>query len=355
MNQLIKRLVHARHRKKQALRNFYVKKSQSLLRIESKPTTEINYLVENRFETKVLSRLTLTSAAEVSFDTPDGLFKHNFNSTEIVTLNCAVVDTEYNYIYAISKEGYLHLLEESSDWSAVTSTQLHKPTNSLPKVSVSDVSLGLGSRGFYHMISEDLSRINQVEKTFKVIQYSKSSKNLFEILKTMPVEIIRVPRFIQVKNLSFITHGKDLGYLNLWQLNSLKKNFKDQIRNNRGDKVYISRSLTRRSPSFEIELMDRLQKLGFKIVHLENLGFEHQINLFSSAGVVVGVHGAGLTGSLWSHKPLVIELMEDNYFNRCFEWQTLINRGQYQRIVFSSRDTDAEIIYSQIIKKLNAI
>jgi hypothetical protein len=355
MTEFIKRLLHARGRKKQAARNFYVKKTQALLGIDAKPTTEINYLLKNRFQTQVISRKTLASAAEYSFLTKDGIFQHNFNSAEIVTLNSAIVDTEFNHIYAISDRGSPVLLQESSDWPSSTITQSHRMASSISKVTLSNVSLGLSSRGFYHMVSEDLSRITPLDKSRKILQYSQSSRKSFEILAAMSLEAISVPKFVRVENLTFITHGNDLGYLNSWQLNVLRENFKNLMGVRPGEKLYISRSLTRRSPSFEPELMEKLRYSGFRIIHLEKMKFEDQVSLLSSAAVIVGVHGAGLTGSLWAHQPLVIELMEENYFNRCFEWQTLMNNGDYERIFYKEKLTTSDVIFDQIFTKLIAI
>jgi hypothetical protein len=355
MTEFIKRLLHARGRKKQAARNFFVKKTQALMRIDSKPTTEINYLLENRFHTQVISRRTLASASECSFVTKDGIFQHNFNSAEIITLNSAIVDTEFNHIYAITNRGAPVLLQESSDWPSSTITQFHRIASSISEVTRANVSLGLGSRGFYHMVVEDLSRIIALDKSKGILQYAQSSSKSFEILAAMSLEVISVPKFVRVENFTFVTHGNDLGYLNSWQLNALRDNFNDLKLAPTGEKLYISRSLTRRSPTFEPELMEKLRNSGFKIIHLEQMKFEDQVRLLSSAEVIVGVHGAGLTGSLWAHQPLVIELMEENYFNRCFEWQTLMNNGKYERIFYTAKSADTHIIFDQIFKKLNAI
>ena len=355
MTEFTKRLAHARSRKRQAARNIYTRKLQAVMGIGSKPTTEINYLLEGRFQTQITRRVPLTNATEYSFETKDGLFRHNFDSTEIVTLNCAVVDTEFNLIYAISDRGTLVLLQESSDWPASAITQFHRPISRIPKDAESDVSLGLGSRGYYHLVSEDLSRVAALNDSRKILQFSQSSRNSFEILSALPIKVIPTPKYVKVENLTFVTHGSNLGYLDSWQLITLRESFNNLLRVDFDEKLYISRSLTRRSPSFELQLMEKMRELGFKIVHLENYKFEDQIRLFSAAKVIVGVHGAGLTGSLWAHKPLVIELMDEDYFNRCFEWQTLMNKGQYERVFYPSRSPTAEVIFNEITKILNAV
>ena len=59
----------------------------------------------------------------------------------------------------------------------------------------------------------------------------------------------------------------------------------------------------------EEELYDQiLKELGFVVVTLTDLEFVNQVNLFSSAEVVISPHGAGLTNLLWSHRCSVLEV-----------------------------------------------
>jgi capsular polysaccharide biosynthesis protein len=50
----------------------------------------------------------------------------------------------------------------------------------------------------------------------------------------------------------------------------------------------------------EDALRDFLQREGFTVVIPGELPFADQVKLFAQAGVIVGIHGAGLTNLLWA-------------------------------------------------------
>ena len=351
----MKRMKHVNGRKRQAFRNFYVRNSQKLLGVSPGPVTELNYLFPKNFKTRVASRQKLSEAQEFSFSTPDGVFRHCFDATEIVTLQNAVIDTQFNHIYAITNSGDLVFLNESSDWSPTQISQVFKIDKSLTNTTDLDVTLGLGLNGYFHLVTEDLSRLSLLGGKHRVIQYSESPDHVFEILKGMNLEVLASPKLIAVNSLVFVTHGSDLGYLNSWQLQALKNVSGGVVRAISCDRFYISRTLTRRSPAFELELQTKLESLGFSILHLENLTFYQQREVLSAAKIIVGTHGAGLTGAMWAEKPLLIELMDETYVNRCFEWQTLMLGGRYERIEYKSKVANSDSIFAAINEILSEV
>ena len=67
------------------------------------------------------------------------------------------------------------------------------------------------------------------------------------------------------------------------------------------ERIYISRrSASRRRVLNEKELEPILLKHGFRIVECEKLSFPEQVELFSHASMVVGLHGAGLANLLFA-------------------------------------------------------
>ncbi|HLP78489.1 MAG TPA: glycosyltransferase family 61 protein [Candidatus Paceibacterota bacterium] len=59
-------------------------------------------------------------------------------------------------------------------------------------------------------------------------------------------------------------------------------------------RIYISRAKAKhRRLSNEAEVIRRLERIGFRPVHLEELSLPEQIALFRNAEAIVGVHGAG--------------------------------------------------------------
>lgn len=64
--------------------------------------------------------------------------------------------------------------------------------------------------------------------------------------------------------------------------------------------IYISRSrASHRRIANELPLSDSLRGIGFQVVYAEELSFREQVELFSDAKVVVSVHGAGLSNSVF--------------------------------------------------------
>ena len=85
-----------------------------------------------------------------------------------------------------------------------------------------------------------------------------------------------------------------------WALDWFKKSFQPSIKKG-NEKIYISRSdANTRKIINEPELINLLESYGFKILTLEGLSFQDQINCFSSANTIVAPHGAGLTNMIFS-------------------------------------------------------
>ncbi|BAZ42354.1 TPR domain protein [Calothrix sp. NIES-4101] len=76
-------------------------------------------------------------------------------------------------------------------------------------------------------------------------------------------------------------------------------------------RIYISRSqASGRRVINEDEVMQVLSPYGFVSYSLETMSFTEQIQLFSSAEIIIGPHGAGFTNIIFSQKqPIVIEFV----------------------------------------------
>lgn len=85
-------------------------------------------------------------------------------------------------------------------------------------------------------------------------------------------------------------------------------------------RIYISRKDTpRRKVKNEEDVISLLEEYGFEEVSLSGKSVKDQILLFSSSEAVVAPHGAGLTNLFFcSQGTVVIELLQENYLNRCF-------------------------------------
>jgi capsular polysaccharide biosynthesis protein len=67
------------------------------------------------------------------------------------------------------------------------------------------------------------------------------------------------------------------------------------------------------------------------VVHAEEIDLLDQIRLFSNAKLIIGAHGAGLIHAIWAKDCALFEIVDDQPINRCFEWQTLVQKNVYRR------------------------
>lgn len=80
-------------------------------------------------------------------------------------------------------------------------------------------------------------------------------------------------------------------------------------------RIYISRSNAgHRKMRNEDQFFAILEGYGFQIVHLENLSVREQIETFSEAEIIVGVHGAGFANLVFAHKAkLFVEIFSSGF------------------------------------------
>jgi hypothetical protein len=350
--QLISRLQHALNRPSDALRRFSRRLILQLAGIDLSKQTELQYVNSGNFESKILDRHLLSPAKELAFG-EENFFNHNFNSKYQIEISNVIVNLENNLIYATQNGGKdSYLLDESSDWPSDRNliTAEKPPCTQLPVVDFGKI--GLSNSGFYHLITEDLSALLMNKSECPILNYQSNPKLVSEILSILNQEITTAPKWVFVKNLSFVTRGLDLGYLHPESLSSLRKYAQGSSSvQNMKEKIYISRIGTRRSISGEKLIVEHLANQGFKILSAENLTFKEQIDLFSKVETLIGVHGAGLTNGIWTPQAKMIELMPSDRINRCFEWQSNLLGSEYERIFFDPETPDIE----SIIRKLDSL
>lgn len=331
------RIRHAKNRPHDAFRRLHRRVALAMLGIDFSRQTEIQYVELGLYNSKILSKRTVAPAEEVEFQTDHSVFGHNFNRKLVVVISNVLVNTETNHIYVSerSKDSF-RLLQESSSWPTEhVLLNSEKPKHKSIK-TIGNAALGLPNTGFYHWLSDDLVDFLINDQELPVLHYKNSNaanRNLMEILDR---DTIQCERWVFVENLTFVTKGQDLGYLHPLGAQVLRK-FKSGVVKNRqhnSERIYVSRSKSRRSMPSEIAIENYLQDKGFMIVHAEDFSFVDQMELFANAKLIIGIHGAGLSHGLWSEDCNLIELMPINRVNRCFEWQALICGRDYQMVYF---------------------
>lgn len=339
------RMQHALNRPSDALRRFSRRIILKLAGIDLSRQTELQYVNLGNFDSKILNRSLLSPAKEMAFG-EENFLSHNFNSKYQIEISNVIVNLETNLIYVTQNDGKdTYLLEESSDWPSDRNliTSEKPPRTQLPVVNFGKI--GLSNSGFYHLITEDLPALLMNRSEFPILNYQNNSKLVSQILSSLNQEITATSKWVFVKNLCFVTRSLDLGYLHPEGLSSLRKYVQySSTAQDIKEKIYISRIGTRRSISGEELIVEHLANLGFKILTAENLTFHEQIELFSNAETIIGVHGAGLTNGIWTPRAKLIELMPSNRINRCFEWQSNLLGSEYERILFDPETPEIESI-----------
>ncbi|HBT93785.1 MAG TPA: hypothetical protein DEB23_05950 [Chitinophagaceae bacterium] len=88
-------------------------------------------------------------------------------------------------------------------------------------------------------------------------------------------------------------------------------------------KLFINRkeSSGRTIANFK-DLEPILLKLHFTILYLEDLTVAEQIEIFSMAKIIVGIHGAGLTNFIFSYKnnPKILEITAADFIPTHYYW-----------------------------------
>jgi len=127
------------------------------------------------------------------------------------------------------------------------------------------------------------------------------------------------------------------GWLPSWYLDQLRGALLPDRPSRRSERLYIVRRGMRRLIN-EQELLERLERHGFRPVDLEEYSFPDQVALFYDAEAVVAAHGAGLTNLLFADKTLVIEISPTQFV---FPHYALMCRalGHHHRFVLGVRST----------------
>ena len=155
-----------------------------------------------------------------------------------------------------------------------------------------------------------------------------------------------------------------------WIINFYRESFISNINNKKKTKKFFidrddSRSNVKhlRSIVNEKEVKNFLSSKGFQIIQLSSLTFLDQINLFSEAKIVIGLHGAGLSNLLFCQpKTKVIEIklshignMYKNLGNQLnLDYINFIGKGEETNQKFSNQLGNVFVDLNELEKCINS-
>lgn len=250
------------------------------------------------------------------------------------------------------------MLAESSSWPpeiALTNSPLIRTGGkTLPGRYVV-----IGNASYYHFLIENFGQALALIEEFpdaKVLVPEKLEGFAKDAIRLLPksTEVVSYRTRVQPDSVLLASRFLTLGRPQPREVRALQELAVSTIGNAQSEldlseKIYVSRRFASRSPHGERELEQFLERVGFKTVFAEHLSLGDQIETFSSASVIIGPHGAGLSNIVFG-KPgaTVIELLDERWPNHCFEILAAECSLEFHRITLTGQTTTGDWIIERV-------
>jgi hypothetical protein len=278
----------------------------------------------------------------------------SFQPEDLIKITNVKVDLSTGAVFNRNNK----LISESTTWpdEYIRFNSITKPPKSIVHFETMERdSIFLTSNGFYHWLIEDLPGFIfalQNSNEPKVFVKQNSPKYVHEFVDDFCGEITNFcPRFISLNSVNFVTRSKSVGWPNPRDIEILRTFFAKHLNPmDQETRVFITRINASRSPLFEASLVKILESDGWQVIDASELSLKKQINLFSSARIVAGVHGAGLSAAAWMQPgSRILEIGPERYV-RCFARLAEINGVDFRRIEYSSFDTSPDLVATYLLE-----
>jgi Glycosyltransferase 61 len=263
---------------------------------------------------------------------------HGFRQRFTYKIDRATIDTKLGLIFDTNN----NIVQESSSWPSghLIGAAITKPRKIFTKDLQSfNKKILLPSNGFYHWLLEDLPSFlgsMQYSENSEIIHYEKAPSYVKEFAKLLNTKITQVPQFVSANNLIVTSKTHDTGWVHPKDVTILRNFFSESIENMiYGRKIYISRLNSSRSPVWEKTLQDKLSAEGWEILFLEEMELKDQIKKVSTAEILCGVHGAGLSHAVWLTKDSKLIELSPNEYRNCFSNLSQVCKLKYEIIPIS--------------------
>jgi len=269
----------------------------------------------------------------------------------------AILDSERGDVY-LDRNTRVY---ESSNWHPFVPEYLRTriPNSDLSQVNIGPVT-HLSSWTYFHFLIENLPAFLAASESlgrYKCVIAKDAPKYVNEALEALDADVIRAEKFVRVHDLVFCGKGSDTGWMHPKDLQIVRRSFQEYLSERvKGKSLYVSRRNSSRSPINELILERMIAELGIEIIYPEELSFVEQVVLFSSAEIVIGVHGAGLANQIWMNpESTIIEIIDVNYYNICFESLAAACNHHYSSVLFDSVESSNELPLQKIINKCKEV
>jgi hypothetical protein len=188
------------------------------------------------------------------------------------------------------------------------------------------------SPSYYHWVCETLPRIHRAllhDPKARIFLPGSVRANSFvtESLAFFPdgrFEFIDQRHTVRFEELTWVSQMGGAYQFSPGLMKQLRDRFRTQVLSAEGARsprrIYVSRQkASRRKILNEEEVIACVRNRGFEIVHFEDHSFTEQICLCMSAEIIVGIHGAGLSNTLFMPPGgRLIELQKKNTWASCY-------------------------------------
>lgn len=284
-------------------------------------------------------------AVDIQFVLPvDGsMVRNSYRPRFVYGLSEPTIDPISNLVYDSTGQ----FIAESSSWLALRQFySWPQPTLRTPRSRLPGEFIFLPSNGYYHWLIEDLPvflKSLTVAARAKVLLSTDAAPYVREVAGLIDNEIVRFSFPVQVERL--VMTGKTAGIGSPLagltphpaDVTILREFFAKYLEPDVGcRRLYLSRVGQKRSPANEAALQRTMEEQGFECFVGTEMSLLAQIALFSSAGRLIGMHGAALSNIVWTPEGVdVCEIFPSDYMPSCYSALTCIRRGHYRPLSYS--------------------
>ena len=271
----------------------------------------------------------------INFKKENFQFNNGYNKVHFVKFNAFIKDVyvDPNFFILIKKRNILIKESIAFDWyrtsyKTYVYNVLLRQYEKIEEAVLFDAKVGLNVFHFYNDILPKLMLVKAFSlKTPFLISEELFNSKLFQYhlqfdrVKNINWKIVSKNVYLYVKNLQLIkTSEYDFKILKLIADDILQKFDTKKFKK---IKLFINRkeSTGRTITNFK-ELIPLLDKHNYIVLYLEDISIEQQIEYFSRASVIIGIHGAGLTNMIFSYRnnPKILEITASDFIPTHYYW-----------------------------------
>lgn len=217
----------------------------------------------------------------------------------------------------------------------------------------------MGTNGFYHWLIEELPNAIRCIREFPdaIIVINDDKQEIVKFLHDLNFKFVSTSHSnITHKDISYVGRGDDFGWPHPSDIAILRETIDFSYKQGpiKKQKFFLTRRGVRRTPPFIDQIEDHFLNRGFQVIDMGELAIQEQIDIWSNADVVAGLHGAAFSTIAWA-KPntIILEIFESSHVVKCYKRIAQILGLKYESLILDSQKTAEETLIA-IGNKLDA-